>query len=253
MPREPPLVPAQITSKRELTALCEVEDYETGAVLRTTFTFVDAHHTAWSGQVSGIRKYDLTVEQVRQSLQQIPDGTVYQAITQDLTIIPDDTAAYYIKRPKFLCLDDAEEAKLLPKMLAEEANVLESLRSRPNRNLVRYHGCITARGRIVGLALEKYDIVLQYRFEDDPRELDSLTCMRELRAGIEHLHSLDYAHNDLNPMNVAMDKGDAPVILDFGSCRKFGEALLSGGTPGWIDGGFGASAAQHDVSALRKM
>lgn len=54
-------------------------------------------------------------------------------------------------------------------------------------------------------------------------------------------------------MNVAMDKDDKPVVLDFGSCGKFGEALSSGGTPGWIDEDFGNSAAQQDLSALRKM
>jgi serine/threonine protein kinase len=255
MPQETPSDLEQITSKRGLTALCEVEDYETGAVLRTTFTFVDAQHTAWFGQIAGIRKYDLTVEQARQSLRRIPDETVYPAITPGLTVIPGDSdiASYYIKRPQFLCLDDEEETKMLPKMLAAEANVLEALKPHPHRNIVQYHGCITARGRLVGLALEKHDIILQYRFRDDARGLDVLACMRGLRAGIEHLHSLGYAHNDLNPMNVAMDKDDAPVILDFGSCRRFGEMLLSGGTPGWIDEDFSTSAAHQDLSALQKM
>ena len=255
MPQETPSGLEQITSKRGLTALCEVEDYETGAVLRTTFTFVDAHHTAWFGQIAGTRKYDLTVEQARQSLRRILDETVYPPITPGLTVIPGDgdIASYYIKRPQFLCLDDEEETKMLPKMLAAEANVLESLKPHPHRNIIQYHGCITARGRLVGLALEKHDIILQYRFRDDARELDVLACMRGLRAGIEHLHSLGYAHNDLNPMNVAMDKDDAPVILDFGSCRRFGETLLSGGTPGWIDEDYSTSAAHQDLSALRKL
>jgi len=207
------------------------------------------------GKSLGSGNNDLAVEQARQSLQQIPDENVYPPVTPGFTIVADDSdmAAYYIKRPKFLCLDDAEETKLLPKMLAEEANVLEALKPYAHGNLVKNHGCITARGKIVGLALEKYDVVLQYHFEDDPRELDSLACMRGLRAGIENLHSLGYAHKDLNPMNVAMDKDDRPVILDFGSCRKFGETLLSGGTLGWRDEDFGNSAAQHDVSALRRL
>ena len=254
MTQSSPPPQAQITSASDLTDLCEVEDYETRAVLRTTFIFVDADHTVWFGRLDGVRKYEIPVERLREALRKVPDETVYPPVTPGLTIIPDDgdTAAYYIKRPKFLCLDDDEEAKLLPRMLAEEANVLESLRPHPHRNVVQYHGCVTARGRIVGLALEKYDVVLQYRFEDDPRELDSLACMRGLRAGIEHLHSLGYAHNDLNPMNVAMDKDDKPVVLDFGSCGKFGEALSSGGTPGWIDEDFSTSAAHQDLSALRK-
>ena len=96
-------------------------------------------------------------------------------------------------------------------------------------------------------------MILQYRFRDDFRELDVLACMRSLRAKIEHLHSLGYAHNDLNPINVAMDKDDQPVILDFGSCGKFGETLLSGGTPGWIDDDFSTSAVRQDLSALRRL
>jgi hypothetical protein len=36
-------------------------------------------------------------------------------------------------------------------------------------------------------------------------------------------------------MDVALDKDDQPVILDFGSCREFGEKLLSGDTPRWVD------------------
>ena len=142
---------------------------------------------------------------------------------------------------------------MLPKMLAAEAHVLESLKPHAHKNLVKYHGCVSARGRIVGLALEKHDIILQYRFEDDPRELDLSACIGGLRAGIQHLHALGYAHNDLNPMNVAMDRDDRPVILDFGSCRKFGETLLSGGTPGWIDEDFSTTAAHQDLSALLKL
>jgi hypothetical protein len=246
---------AQITSTRDLTDLCEVEDYETGAVLRTTFTFVDADHTVWFGRIDGVRKYDLTGELLRENLRRIPDETVYPAITSGLTIVPNDSdmTDIYIKRPKLLCLDDEEETKLLPRMLAEEADVLEALNLHPHRNLVRYHCCTGARGRIVGLALEKHGTILQYRFEDDPRELDLAACIGGLRVGVKHLHALGYAHNDLNPMNVAMDKDDRPVILDFGSCRKFGEALLSGGTPGWIDEDYSTSAAHQDLSALRRL
>jgi hypothetical protein len=255
MSQEPFPHQPNITSARDLTDLCEVEGYETRAVLRTTFTFVDAHHTVWFGQLVGVRKYNIPVERLRESLQRVPDETVYPAITPGLTIVPGDSdvAGYYIKRPKFLCLDDAEETKMLPKMLAEEAAVLEALKPHAHRNLVRYHGCVGERGRIVGLALEKHEVILQYRFEDDPRDLDVSACMGGLRAAIEHLHALGYAHNDLNPMNVAMDGDDAPVILDFGSCRKFGEVLLTGGTPGWIDEDFSTSAAHQDLSALRRL
>lgn len=244
-----------ITSKRDLTDLCEVEDYETGSVLRSTFTFVDAQDTVWFGQVLGIRKFDLTIEDLNRSLCQIADATVYPEVTPGLTIVADnnDLKNFYIKRPKLLCLDNLEETQLIPKMLAEEARILEFLKGYEHRNLVRYYGCILRRGRIVGLALEKYDMILQYRFEDDPREFDVTACIDGIRAGIDCLHSLGFAHNDLHPMNIALDKDDQPVILDFGSCRRFGETLLSGGTPGWIDEDYSTSAQHHDKSALKKI
>ncbi|KAK0247097.1 hypothetical protein LTS09_017766 [Friedmanniomyces endolithicus] len=174
-----------ILSKRDLTDLCEVEDPETGTVLRTTFTFVDIHDAAWFGQVPGIRKYDLTVEDLRQNLLRVPDDTIYPEVTPGITILPDgsDVKSLFIKRPKLLCLDNPDETELLPKMLLEEAEVLEFLKSRSHKNLVRYYGCVSRRGRIVGIALEKHDVILQYRFEDDPRDLDIDACIEGIRDG----------------------------------------------------------------------
>ena len=96
-------------------------------------------------------------------------------------------------------------------------------------------------------------MILQYRFEDDMRDLDISAFMAYLRAGIAHLHSLRLAHNDLNPMNIAINKQDAPVILEFGSCKGFGEQLSSGGTPGWIDEECHVSAPRHDEIAIAKI
>lgn len=244
-----------ITSKADLTDLCEIEDIQTGVVTSSTFTFVDASDYVWFGQVPNVRKYDLTVEDLRNYLLEIPDETVYPKVVPSLTLLPDDVQKenLHIKRPKLLCLDSPEETQLLPRMLLEEALTLEHLKSSENKHLVRYHGCLSRRGRIVGIALEKYEQILQYRFEDDPREFDISACINGIRDGIAHLHSLGYAHNDLNPMNIALDKCDQPVVLDFGSCRKFGEQLLSGGTPGWIDEDYSISARQHDESALEKI
>ncbi|KAK1818779.1 hypothetical protein LTR12_006829 [Friedmanniomyces endolithicus] len=227
---------ADIKSRHDLTDLCEIEDTETGAVLRSTFTFVDVDDIVWFGQVCGVRKYDLTVEDLRQNLQRIRDDTIYPEVMPGLTIIADDGGPelLYIKRPKLLCLDDAEETRMIPRLLLEEARILESLKPFPHPNLVRYHGCMSKRGRIVGIALEKHDIILQSRLEDDPRELDVATYIDSIRAGVAHLHFLGYAHNDLNPMNIALDKNDQPVILDFGSCRKFSDTVVVGRYP-WLD------------------
>jgi serine/threonine protein kinase len=130
---------------------------------------------------------------------------------------------------------------------------LEFLKQNHHPNIVRYHGCTVNRGRITGIALEKYGVILQYRYEDVPNDLDIAACMNGIRAGVKHLHSLGLAHNDLNPSNIALDGDDTPVILDFGSCKKFGEELLSGGTYGWIDEDYSTSSQSHDESALDKI
>lgn len=133
-----------IASKDDLRDLCEIQDIETGAIIRSTFSFVDVNDTVWFGQVSGVRKYDLTVEDIRDNISRIPDDTVYPKVTSDLTILADDAHmdGLYIKRPKFLSLDNAEETQLLPSMLFEEAYTLESLKCLGNKHLVRYHRCL---------------------------------------------------------------------------------------------------------------
>ncbi|KAF2240259.1 hypothetical protein BU26DRAFT_443059 [Trematosphaeria pertusa] len=222
-----------IRSKRDLTTLSEVEEYETGKFLRSSFAYIDKDNTVWFGEVPGIRKYDLTVEILKRELRRIPDEKIYP--------LHDKRMSY--------------ELKLVPRMLFEEAEILEFLNHDQHRhpNIIRYHGCTVKRGRITGLALEKYDVMLQYRYQNVPRDLDVAVCMDGIRAGVKHLHSLGLAHNDLNPTNIALDAEDNPIILDFGSCKKFGEELISAGTPGWIDEDYTTSAQQHDIIAMGKI
>lgn len=77
--------------------------------------------------------------------------------------------------------------------------------------------------------------------------------MDGIRAGVRHLHSLGLAHNDLNPMNILLDGLDKAITIDFGSCAKLGEQLLSAGTPGWIEYAYTISARENDEAALRKI
>ncbi|KAM3418987.1 hypothetical protein BST61_g4944 [Cercospora zeina] len=48
-----------IRSKRALTVLCEVEDAETGAFLRSTYGYIDRSDSAWFGRMPGKRKSTL--------------------------------------------------------------------------------------------------------------------------------------------------------------------------------------------------
>lgn len=159
----------------------------------------------------------------------------------------------YTKRPKLPCLDYEEETKLLPRLLLEEAQVLQFFQQHPHPNLIKFHGCTINRGRMTGIALDKDGIVLQYRHRDVPCPLDIDACMHKIREEVKHIHSLRFAHNDLNPTNMLLDNNDNPVIIDFGSCKRVGEELISGGTYGWIDEDYSTSAQSYDESALDKI
>jgi serine/threonine protein kinase len=129
----------------------------------------------------------------------------------------------YIKRPKLLCLDNEDEAKLLPQLLLGEAEMLQFLGQNPHLDIIRFHGCTVNRGRFTDITLQKHSIMLKYCHEDVPRPFDIDTCMRGIRAALTHLHSLGFAHNDVNPTNIAIDCDDNPKLLDFGSCGRFGK------------------------------
>ena len=117
--------------------------------------------------------------------------------------------------------------------------------------------------------MARYRTTLRARLEEDPppgpcggggggerkkgkgEPFDGAGCMAALRSAVAHLHALGLAHNDINPANVMLDGAGAPVLIDFGSCRPFGERLESTGTPGWMeDEEFATSEASHDEFAL---
>ncbi|KAH6878446.1 hypothetical protein BKA58DRAFT_354542 [Alternaria rosae] len=223
-----PCTSANICSKRDLKSLCEVEDIETGAFIRSTFTYIDDHDRVWFGQTTEIRKYDLTVENLNRLLQQLPDEKIYS-------------------------LKTTAETKLLPQLLLGEAEVLQIIEQNPHQKTIRFHGCVVNRSRFTGIARNKYSVILQYRHEDVPQPLDVEACMRGIRSALEHLHSLGLAHNDLNPTNIALDGNDNPILLYFRSCRRFSEVLLSGGTSGSIDENYFTSAQCHDELAAEKL
>lgn len=170
---------ADISSDRDLAQLCEVTDHETGAFKRSTFTHIDKHGAAWFGQVLGVRKYDLTLDDFRRSLRRVPDDLIYPKATPSITVVQDgDLDKSYIKRPQLLRLDDEEITKYLPQMLIDEAETLEFLKHYAHPNIVRYYGCTLRNGLVTGIALEVHKVILQYRHESDPRDLDVATCMK---------------------------------------------------------------------------
>ncbi|OCK96042.1 uncharacterized protein K441DRAFT_554590, partial [Cenococcum geophilum 1.58] len=102
----------------------------------------------------------------------------------------------------------------------------------PYLNIVRYYSYIINYGHITGLALKKYGVILQYCHKDVPYNLNITAYINSIRASIRHLHFLRLAYNNLNPTNIALNSDDNPIILNFGSYKKFSKELLLGGIYG---------------------
>lgn len=79
-------------------------------------------------------------------------------------------------------------------------------------------------------------------------------CVSAIKSALDHLHSLELAHNDLSPLNVMFtDKGE-PVLLDFDTCHAVGTKLEKGGNVGEWEGipadVFKESSIECDEKAL---
>jgi serine/threonine protein kinase len=81
-------------------------------------------------------------------------------------------------------------------------------------------------GRITGLCFQRYVETLADSL-DVGRSVNNKSCLQQVRAGIDHLHTLNLIHNDIHPGNimVANQEADTFVIIDFDSCAIKGHPL----------------------------
>ncbi|KAL1631685.1 hypothetical protein SLS56_004359 [Neofusicoccum ribis] len=159
----------------------------------------------------------------------------------------------YTKRPNLLTYGDSPDTTEVRSILLEEAEKCEILRKHPHPNIAKYFGCVVHDGRITGLCFLKYEMSLLQRLKD-PRSFDAKRCMKQIEAGVQHLHNLDLVHCDINPYNVMMDDGDTPVIIDFDSCRRKGDKLgMKAGTMGWTNEDFELARPENDFYGIEKI
>lgn len=250
-----------VASVRELRPLTEWYS-DDGQFSRTTFGFVTSNYCAYFGQAA-VGKWKLTTKMVNDCLRRVPDDDIYPIAPPHITVasIADGRSDVFVKGPNLRRYDELEGTGIASKLLLYEAEMLELLARNQHPNIIRYHGCIVERGRIVGIVLDRHTITLQQRITGDIDDssaedigiLNKDSCIRKIRLAVEHIHSLGLAHNDLNPSNIMLKHGE-PIIIDFGSCQPFGNALVSAGTPGWVDiDGCTTSALRNDEVALGRI
>jgi len=238
-------------------------DQETGAFRHTTFAVIDEDDIAYFGTLNH-RKHEVTLEQLSSALAPISDHDFFPEWlprNEKLTMAPDALPPnIYVKRPDLALYGVFQEhnvLRLIPEGFLEEVKVMETLSQHPHPNIINYYGCHVRRGRITGLILELHPYTLTDYLKNKVKSVDKEPFMEALESAIRHLHSLDWAHNDLNPGNVLVNKAGMPILIDFGSARKIGTKLgTSRGTKGWIDGeikDYHTSDYRHDLFALEKI
>ena len=211
----------RIESVRDISPLYEAfseEDDEHGnpIFLYSSYGYIGDDFTAYIRR-SKLRKYDLTSKNIKESLQLLPDEDVYPEAPRSITTYtaPIDNSVF-LKDPKLHTAFIG--TGLLSKLILQEVEILELLQHNPHPNIIRYHGCLTRRGRIVDIVFDRHPLTLEQRLRDVTRPLDVETCIRKITPGVSHMHALKIVHNDLTPMNIMVDDYDTPIIIDFGSC-----------------------------------
>ncbi|KAM0433322.1 hypothetical protein ACHAPT_004198 [Fusarium lateritium] len=252
----------QISSWEDLLWVSEEVDEDTGDFQYTMFATVE-NDMIYYGQLDK-PKADISFQHATDALARISDEEIFPrwpheclTFTKAPEELPPDV---FIKRPRLALYDIFLKHKvvhLLPQGLVEEAEAMEVLRSQPHPNIVRYYGCQVRRGYITGLVLDRHTHDLNSYLKSGHTIRDKDLFIESLELAIYHLHSLGWAHNDLNPTNVIVADDKRPILIDFGSARRIGEKLsTSRGTKGWIDcemKDYTTSETRHDSSALIKL
>ncbi|KAK4186181.1 kinase-like domain-containing protein [Podospora australis] len=269
-----------ITSWPDFSHVSEEDDPETERFKYTMCVAVDTDDTVFYAELP-LPKADITFEQLTSALKPIPDdeidagwpSTVLPCGTPSLALFagsedPKENKNFYIKRPRFALYDvfsrhGTRVTRLLGQNLLEEAEVMELLSRNPHPNIIKYHGCVSQCRYLTGIVLDRHSEATIDEYLKQGREItDKQTVMDELESAILHLHSLGWAHNDLNPSNVMVavdgETGNIkPILIDFRSAKPVGEALgTSRGTAGWIDGkieDYTTSKKENDIFALQKI
>lgn len=244
---------------KRLQDLCSVcqdrggKDDNGDPIVRTGFAAIDEDENAYYGVKVGISMRELTVDIVHENLGPIQDEEIYPPFPGDgsLTVAPKDTTSFYVKRTAWATYLDFKGGEFLPKLMLQEAKAMEFLLQNPHPNIIKYHGCHVKRNCITGLVLETFEFPHDLGFVSSRPDLfkgklDKDRILAGIRSGLDHLHSLGWAHNDINPANILIDDAGEPKLIDFGSCQPFGAHLMSSGTKGWCKETFFHSAKEND-------
>ncbi|EEH02712.1 conserved hypothetical protein [Histoplasma capsulatum G186AR] len=260
----------QITRWADFAYVSEEFDSETHEFQYTMLAVINSDDVIYYSELP-TRKAEISFQQVMATLRPIPDSEIFPELplsdVKQFTKAPMELPAncqVFIKRPNISQYDVYKRhnvVHLLAQSFLEETRTMEFLSAHPHPYFIQYHGCCFRRGYLTGIVISRHSHDLKNYLSHGVGNIDKKAFMTALESAIYHLHSLGWAHNDLNPTNVLVDDSEAsggmPVLIDFGSARKIGSLLgTSRGTSGWIEGrieDYTTSKKEHDTFALEKM
>ncbi|KAK7040989.1 hypothetical protein R3P38DRAFT_3260804 [Favolaschia claudopus] len=112
---------------------------------------------------------------------------------------PPDAPEFYVKKPH------GNGGNTAAQNLAHEAQICNVLMKHPHPNICNYYGYIASHtdGRMEALLFDRHGSDLRKTVRDK-LEVNVDVVVAGISAGIQHLHSLGYVHNDINPSNVVL-------------------------------------------------
>jgi serine/threonine protein kinase len=195
------------------------------------------------------RKEDIDTSKLQ--ILQIPRAHVYPIyLTQAPNSFSDEIL---LKTPSLLSYGDSRNLTEISSLFLHKAQMCERIGRSPQPNVAKYFGChLDQHGLITGLCFKRYHKRLHQMAE--AREVfDHPKCLSDIKAGIEHLHSLGVIHCDINPHNVMLD-GSTFVIMDFDSCTFKGDELRAKAhIDEWTNNDFEFAQPENDWSGFEKI
>lgn len=177
----------------------------------------------------------------------------------------------FIKRPRLSQVDmlrDASGGVNTASVIDNfflEAGFMPKLANNPHPNICEFLGVQVIDGKIAGICCKMYRDTLEQRLNpgglgktkfkySDGSLKDRQGFLNGVRAGIKHLHSLGFVHNDICPSNIMFKDDDTPVIIDFSATRPIGQGPMEvTQTPDWFDPNNKTAQFENDLDALAEL
>jgi hypothetical protein len=248
------LKPPVVNDFKDFTICNKVDEFNDTDECLSTYTLVmmvdQDSYAAWIGTVNAPRD-QVSLEQAVNCLSRIPDKAIYPPVPPDMQVVATSDFTW-LKRPLIHAYSKKDPANWTADAFLDEIKAHQLVEEHPHRTLVKFKGCLEKDGLVVGVLQKRYPTALNFRVEARSQPPYSATAFYDdIEAGLRHLHSLGFAHNDLNPANVMVEAEDRPIIIDLGATRPLGQVLHQGGTPGWCDGFQMTSCVANDEIGLR--